>query len=1135
MLSFLFIGVGGSGGETVRYTMRELDRQLRRSGWNSGLPAGWQFMHVDVRQKPDDVNASIPDALNDRLRHVPLTAAPLRFSQCASLLSENATVRPGLAGWWPDPNIPQTKIYEGAGQRRAIGRITALARMGQFDGPLHDAITALSSGEAREELEKLGQHLTAPPRGIDEVPARVVVVSSLGGGSGSGAFLDIIQYLRATAVGDGLDWLANAIAVLYAPDVFDKSPEKERRGVAGNSLAAMSELLASYLVGAVEPMDPSQAALLSAAGGAASLEGNVGPDATLVIGRSNGKIEFGRAGEVFQAVGKTLATFAFEPKIQGSFDAFVGSNWGELSPEVQIPIMEPGRPNPVSSFGFASVSLGRSLFAEYAAERLANRALFRLQSGHKEGFEHRQVRDDTLIKNRADAYDESVFLPASGVWELGPDRNQVLDAIRGTGMSSRLDELERSFLKNEISANELHADEWLASFTNAFNGIAEKFSGKERLDRLARAKKWVDDIQAQLLGCTVDSLARNGIPVTLELLSRLDGQLEQAKQGLDEEAKKHSARAAGFLQAVVATFASLTGRAKRRLVGDPSASTFTTSTSDRRKALADRLEVDLRDLASRLLEDLRKNFLPGLVAVVEELSSSLGADLNQPEVKKAVGQWSVDAVGTHLQPTPNEYLLEKVDTFPKTLDTLLRAQFDAPIKEAIDEAVGEILRGGWASASLPQGGPQTMIDPKEGRAWVTSVPEVLPQGRAPIAASFSASLTANDVLERARDWVRNANGPVRDHIDQTLASWLAGTSASERTTRGNEFIRNFDSALAAARPLIGYDSRIYSKVHGDGGIGASVSVSPIPVLEPRSATRTKLSALLVKAGFKEAVVDACFGENASDSVEIVAFLGAAVHPIVFSSFATTIKKAWTTRNSTPEGVASFWAFKRARPLTSFVPLSPELQRALVRGWMTARLLNLVAPMGDNGKPPARVWSPTGLLDFPDRLLTPPRDDEELLPSLLESLPTAMVAYATGQAQSLAAYFELIRLGSERHDLPPGCSQSTALETWIQKGQTVTPKSGGKRAPAPLADTAGTAKQTLDERAKALLASVKDTTDLMADLDAFDLTEASLRGVHPLYEIRELIGAAAADLADAISSIAGSPRVTGPQTRPTKAL
>jgi hypothetical protein len=48
MRSFLVIGLGGSGGKTIRYLKQSLNEWLNEIGWASGLPQGWQFLHIDT-------------------------------------------------------------------------------------------------------------------------------------------------------------------------------------------------------------------------------------------------------------------------------------------------------------------------------------------------------------------------------------------------------------------------------------------------------------------------------------------------------------------------------------------------------------------------------------------------------------------------------------------------------------------------------------------------------------------------------------------------------------------------------------------------------------------------------------------------------------------------------------------------------------------------------------------------------------------------------------------------------------------------------------------------------------------------------------------------------------------------------
>ncbi len=64
MLSpFLLIGVGGSGGKTLRTARADLERQLNDVGWTESFPDAWQFVHIDVPTKPDGMDPGLPGAL----------------------------------------------------------------------------------------------------------------------------------------------------------------------------------------------------------------------------------------------------------------------------------------------------------------------------------------------------------------------------------------------------------------------------------------------------------------------------------------------------------------------------------------------------------------------------------------------------------------------------------------------------------------------------------------------------------------------------------------------------------------------------------------------------------------------------------------------------------------------------------------------------------------------------------------------------------------------------------------------------------------------------------------------------------------------------------------------------------------
>ena len=52
MYKFLVVGCGGSGGATLAYVMDQLKSELAAHGIDR-LPAGWQFLHIDVPNAPE--------------------------------------------------------------------------------------------------------------------------------------------------------------------------------------------------------------------------------------------------------------------------------------------------------------------------------------------------------------------------------------------------------------------------------------------------------------------------------------------------------------------------------------------------------------------------------------------------------------------------------------------------------------------------------------------------------------------------------------------------------------------------------------------------------------------------------------------------------------------------------------------------------------------------------------------------------------------------------------------------------------------------------------------------------------------------------------------------------------------------
>ena len=74
---FLFIGLGGSGGKTLRYLRHDLEQWLDQIGWDGDFPSAWQMLHIDTptdpgrqrdQRRPDAPSRELPRAGDERHR-----------------------------------------------------------------------------------------------------------------------------------------------------------------------------------------------------------------------------------------------------------------------------------------------------------------------------------------------------------------------------------------------------------------------------------------------------------------------------------------------------------------------------------------------------------------------------------------------------------------------------------------------------------------------------------------------------------------------------------------------------------------------------------------------------------------------------------------------------------------------------------------------------------------------------------------------------------------------------------------------------------------------------------------------------------------------------------------------------------
>jgi hypothetical protein len=232
----LFIGLGGAGGKTLRAIKQQLQQDLVAKGYSESLPTAWQFLHIDTSTVQDGASFPAPMLLAEEYYSVVPSGITLKdIIRKVESLGPQLELQKMLAGWCPE--LPPISINTSAGQFRAVGRLALVADLRNTFDVIQKAISKMLSPTAIPELQAVASTLGVA---LDESTPQVFIISSLGGGTGSGMFTDVAELVkRATQE----EWGDRAISILYTPDVF-RSLGSMGKAISSNSFAAMNELLA---------------------------------------------------------------------------------------------------------------------------------------------------------------------------------------------------------------------------------------------------------------------------------------------------------------------------------------------------------------------------------------------------------------------------------------------------------------------------------------------------------------------------------------------------------------------------------------------------------------------------------------------------------------------------------------------------------------------------------------------------------------------------------------------------------------------------------------------------------------------------------------------------------------------------
>jgi len=1100
---FLIVGVGGSGGKTIRAFKHLMSMRLREAGWTHGWPDAWQLLHIDSPVLQDGEEFSYP-LLSDA-EYLGLVPAGTNYQVVYNAFEQKVPGenRMSVNRPLPDPQEVTVPVTIGAGQYRAIGRTLAISRLSAIQKKVEFCFGRMKDAGAQGTLARLGEEVF----GVDSQGAnpriKVFVISSLAGGSGSGAYLDVVEAIKSAGKSSNVSETKDSYGILYAPDVFDTI--EGRRGVAPNALAAMAEAMSGQWCGANDAgaqLTADTVALYRSQGVLPPLElaeYSLGPRYTFLIGRSNSAVTFASADQVFASTATSLITWTTDKNVTATFGAYMEGNWHAQAASVpdKTRLKLSNQAPPFSSFGYGRVTLGRDRFAQYCEELLARLAVESLVNQYEADHPAQDVTKHVWLETKADARWSS-FRDDSGFNEeddlvANVRRDDVIDALRPereiASLTNEFKELIRHDVIQGLDKNGgLSSSDWQERIERGYRDYSKTYLQKIRNFRLEKTARWVEVAVPNFQDLVARYCVSDGIDVTIELVKRLESSLVDPKGAIEQLRDQSNAA-----QTQVGSYSSYIANAFQDVVRQgsirPEHDSVITALNTIGQILGVAAESELRLSAANILKDFADNYLQPLRMSLTDARTALESQIN---VNKALNglpnpflTWPKlgQPVSDKYRPGTNERVILSADTFEREFMTLVQKS----IGESRDAVKAATLQSACGSHVLSDLGPSSwsLLSIDGTNNWIPQSSDFNnSQGLSGQAAKFKFKLEFSDYVNDARLWLERPGQSFASYLSQDLASYLTDPSIGdgELTSRRASFLQELDAAVSVSAPFIAIHDALLTDVHQASTRDKTVAISAIPFAFTDPISEGIIKILRKYGAYDESAGKDWFGATNSTTkyIDIFSLLKNPYEPVVFTSIMNPIATQWASVNADPEQRESFWKWRRARTLIEALPASPKVVNHMIRGWFVAKTLSqLDVAVDSNLGPKLAIFAGPidGFVGFPYPLLSHGlvRTDD-YLGALLESLTIALAqCNGVGTLEPLRAYQRLIELGGDSRDL------SLRMKDWIQEAKVE------DRAPIPNATRAGSKEQTAAERRKQVV------TYLTQELDYFNRMIEGLDG------------------------------------------
>lgn len=1019
MYKVLVVGCGGSGQKTVAFMMDQIKADLALYGIEE-IPSAWQFVNIDTPIKEEELNKyGIPRVSAQGGHYLATGVAHEGYRVIDDALVEKLSHREGglrqLATVMPRHREDITVSIEmGAGQMRGLGRLLTVRRLKEIHAVLEKATKSMNSSKALQEARDVCE---AVP-GLGEPPAAdssplVFVCSSMAGGTGASMALDVARVLASIP---GID-PDQASLFLYTSDVF-KNIDAQKSGLAGNTLAFFGEAIASQVqIGSSDAMRPDGAA---AARDVALYEtmglpiGKRRPFKTIIpIGSRSYDSEAVNPEVVYRSVGRALARYVDTNALTG-FAQYVLANvstadflWGVAGSEYGW-----------NSLGYASLSMGRDRYLEYAAQRLSRRAMDRAFEGHREGQEPGmtdKLRLDQLWQMRKDQELRDLGLEAANPrdpfyqsfpdWAIGQlDANAFYAEIRRQLDSQVVPQIPQM-------GEGVAYDVWFNSVQNALLVQRENVIRTLNDWALAQAGNWAARLSDRLVQVVNRAIADYSVPYALHIVRALRGEGEV--MDLVSRLQQHGNAYGGDPTQIPAELGALVGGR-----GQISQQGLSVQQDKIMEAISSKLYASVGAQVVAMCGSLLKDYLDRVVIpmenALEESMKMMDRDRKEEPVASGVARvqsviyqtWPFepgqtdeghDSVPARFGVADNEITLMKVEEYIPRFESHVTKMMayeneNYTFAQSYQRAVQQVTTGDWPVTGEEKA-PQNLVVVNQ--PWVCAA---LTGGLTePRAAFFTVELTSMALLERARQYVLRRGEAFERFASQSLRDYLneAGVPVSQLEEREKRVAQAMTQAIDMAQPYSAkINQQMFAKVHSGANPGLVLSFSEIPLTDN---VRTKVREhLLSLPTLNSQQVAASFDAKcvASDVTKIDIFSSAPTSvPICYTDILEDVRRSWEQAKTHPNARRDFWYMRRTRPLDAVLPVGRDEYEALIRGWFLALAAGALAIPAKEQEDavPVRIWDFTavepGWVDFPHPLLTSPDrfTSNEYLPALLESM------------------------------------------------------------------------------------------------------------------------------------------------------